>query len=132
MIKLENLDKWNGMRRANAEHYRSLLEDVTGLLLPVETAGAHHVYNQFTVMTEQRDGLKEHLAGRGIGSMVYYSENLHRQPIFAGLGHSEGDFPVAEGVCRRVLSLPVYPGLSPEQVEYVAGAVRDYFGAPPR
>lgn len=130
MIKLQKLDEWNGMRRENAAQYRSLLEDVTDLLLPVEGAETYHVYNQFTVMAERRDGLKEHLADRGIGSMVYYSENLHRQPLFTGLGYGAGDFPVAERACRRVLSLPVYPGLSREQVEYVAAAVREYFGAP--
>ena len=99
-------------------------------MLPVEPAGREHVYNQYTVMTADRDGLKEHLAKKGIGSMIYYSENLHLQPLFAGLGYREGDFPVAETVCRRVLSLPVYPGLAPEQTEYVAGAVREFFGAP--
>jgi dTDP-4-amino-4,6-dideoxygalactose transaminase len=128
-VKLERLDEWNALRRRNADLYRQQLADVPDLQLPVEPAGMLHVYNQFTIMTEHRDELKAHLAERDIGSMVYYSENLHLQPLFGELGYKAEHFPVAERVCRRVLSLPVYPGLAPEQVEYVAAAVRDFFGA---
>jgi len=130
-IKIARLREWNDMRRRNADLYRALLDGVDGLSLPVEPTGFFHVYNQFTVMTENRDALKEHLAARKIGSMVYYSETLHLQPLFAKLGYGPGDFPVADRVRSRVLSLPIYPGLEKDQIEAVAAAVREFFGAVP-
>jgi dTDP-4-amino-4,6-dideoxygalactose transaminase len=127
-VKFEKLDEWNAMRRESARLYQEHLEGIDGLELPVETPGAEHVYNQYTVMTDRRDELRKHLEARGIGSMVYYAECLHLQPLFRDLGCREGDFPVAERVSRRVLSLPIYPGLAPRQVEYVCRAVKEFFG----
>ncbi len=126
-VKLPHLPAWNAMRRENAALYRNLLAEVGPVDLPREPEGLHHVYNQFTIATDRRDELKEHLASRGIGSMVYYSEPLHTQPVFARFGYRAGDFPVSERACRRVLSLPVYPGMTAGQVEEVAGAIRDFF-----
>ena len=71
--------------------------------------------------------LREYLGGRKIGSMIYYSECLHLQPVLAELGYGPGDFPVAEKARDRVLSLPVCPGLSEAQVTAAAEAVKDFF-----
>jgi dTDP-4-amino-4,6-dideoxygalactose transaminase len=126
-IKLPLLAGWNAQRRANAARYRELLGDVTGVALPVEVVGSEHTYNQFSILTNRRDGLRQHLQERGVPSMVYYSRALHQQPIFAGLGYSTGDFPVTERIQEQVLSLPIFPGLTGEQIETVAAAIREYF-----
>ena len=126
-VKLPRLEEWNRQRWGNAALYRKLLEGVDEIRLPEEIEGTVHVYNQFTVMTDRRDELRKFLAERGIGTMVYYSRALHLQPVFSHLGHSPGDFPVTEKVQRRVLSLPVYPGLTEEAVRTVAAAIGEFF-----
>jgi len=126
-VKLPRLAAWNDERRANAARYRELLAGVGDLVLPVEPEGAWHAYNQFSLLTGRRDALREHLQARGVPSMVYYTKALHQQPVFAGLGYGTGDFPVTESVQERVLSLPIFPGLTEEQIDTVAGAIQDFF-----
>jgi dTDP-4-amino-4,6-dideoxygalactose transaminase len=126
-VKLPHLEEWNERRRKNAGIYREILGDVESLRLPAEREDVTHVYNQFTVMTSRRDELKAFLADREIGSMIYYSECLHLQPVLSELGHGPGDFPVAEKAKDEVLSLPICSGLTEEQVRVAAGAVRDFF-----
>jgi len=127
LVKLPRLEEWNERRRRIATLYGELLAGIGMIRLPRESRGATHVYNQYTITAERRDELKAHLDRKGIGSMIYYSEPLHTQPVFAGLGYRSGDFPVTEKACRRVLSLPVHPNLSEGQVRAVAGAVREFF-----
>lgn len=126
-VKLPLLESWNEQRRENAARYRELLGDLAQIALPVEVPGATHTYNQFSILTDRREGLRAHLAGRGVPSMVYYPKALHQQPIFAGLGYATGDFPVTERIQEQVLSLPIFPGLTPEQIATVADAVKDFF-----
>jgi dTDP-4-amino-4,6-dideoxygalactose transaminase len=126
-LKLPLLEGWNRQRRANAARYRELLGGVAEIALPVETAGAGHTYNQFSILTARRDELRAHLQERGVPTMVYYPRALHQQPVFAGLGYATGDFPVTERIQEEVLSLPIFPGLTDEQIETVAGAVKEFF-----
>jgi dTDP-4-amino-4,6-dideoxygalactose transaminase len=126
-LKLPLLERWNEQRRANASRYRALLGGVTQVALPVETAGAHHTYNQFSILTDQRDELRAHLQQRGVPTMVYYTRALHQQPVFAGLGYGAGDFPVTERIQEQVLSLPIFPGLAEEQIDTVAAAIKEFF-----
>ena len=126
-VKLPLLEGWNAQRRANAARYRELLGDVTGIALPVETAGAEHTYNQFSILTDRRDALRAHMHQLGVPSMVYYPKALHQQPIFTGLGYTAGDFPVTERIQEQVLSLPIFPGLTGEQIETVASAIKEFF-----
>jgi dTDP-4-amino-4,6-dideoxygalactose transaminase len=125
--KLPRLEEWNGQRRHNASRYGALLGDVAQIALPVEPEGAFHSYNQYSLLTDRRDALRAHLAERGVPSMVYYPKALHLQPIFAGLGYAGGDFPVTERIQDQVLSLPVFPGLTEEQIQTVAAAVQEFF-----
>jgi dTDP-4-amino-4,6-dideoxygalactose transaminase len=127
-VKLRHLDAWAAARRENACRYGELLDGVAEVRLPHVAAGCVHVYNQLTVRAERRDALREHLTGRGIGSGVYYPVPLHLQACFAGLGGKPGDLPVAEALCREVLSLPVYPELGEAGVAEVATAVRAFYG----
>jgi dTDP-4-amino-4,6-dideoxygalactose transaminase len=125
--KLRHLSEWNGMRRASAALYRAALSG-TPVTLPEEPEGAFHTYHQFTIRAPERDRLQSFLRERGISTRVYYPIPLHAQPCFEYLGHVTGDFPVSERLAREVLSLPIFPGVAPEQVERVARAVREFYG----
>ncbi len=132
-VKLPLLGAWEDGRRAHAARYDALLAEAglveRGLVLsPVAKPGAHHVYNQYVVRAQDRDGLQAHLAARGVGTMVYYPGPLHLQACFAYLGHGPGDFPEAERACAEVLALPVYPELPAGAQERVVGEIARFYG----
>lgn len=128
-VKLSHLDAWTAARQRNAERYRQLFAQsgLEGVVrLPSVPAGQVHVYNQFTIRVHRRDALKRFLADRGIPTEIYYPYPLHLQPAFAYLGHKPGDFPQSEVISREVLSLPIYPELSDDQLQAVVQAVADF------
>jgi len=126
-VKLPHLDAWSDARAANAARYEALL-DGAAVVTPVAKDCARHVYNQYTIRAQDRDGLLAHLKEQEIGCGVYYPLCLHRQDCFAHLGGKAGDMPVAEKASREVLSIPVYPELTEEMVEFVAATIRDFAG----
>lgn len=128
-VKLKYLDGWHNARRANAALYDKLLAG-SSVVTPKISPGNVSIYNQYVVRVPNRDAVQKSLAGRGIGSAVYYPIPLHLQECFAYLGHKSGDFPVSEQACREVLALPVYPELLPEQIEYVAEQVLELVAGP--
>jgi dTDP-4-amino-4,6-dideoxygalactose transaminase len=93
---------------------------------PLVPEGYEHVFHQYTVRAEERDKLQRVLSEKKIGSAVYYPVPLHLQPLYASLGHKEGDFPHAEHAAQEVLSLPMYPELRPAQLARVAEAVTEF------
>jgi dTDP-4-amino-4,6-dideoxygalactose transaminase len=125
-VKLRYLDAWTERRRENAGRYRELLRDVSGLLLPAESAGERHVFNQFVIRSANRDGLRSHLTSRGIGSDIYYPESLHLAPCFSEFGGMPGDYPSSERASRESLALPIYPELTSEMLTHVAAAVSEF------
>lgn len=127
-VKLRHLDAWNEARRQIAARYNELLAD-SPLTLPYEAPGAYHVYHQYTVRAPRREALRASLKERGIGTMIYYPLPLHLQEMYAGLGLPEGSLPEAERAAREVLSLPIYPEMTAEQVQEVAGAIRQFYDA---
>jgi dTDP-4-amino-4,6-dideoxygalactose transaminase len=128
--KLRHLDAWIVARREAAAAYRAALAG-TPVTLPEEPAGARHTYHQFTIRAPRRDALQAHLRARGIATRVYYPIPLHLQPAFANLGHGPGAFPVAERLAGEVLSLPLYPGITPDQIGRVADEVRSFYDEGP-
>jgi dTDP-4-amino-4,6-dideoxygalactose transaminase len=124
-VQLPCLTGWNQRRRAIAHRYHELLKD-TPLRLPHEASWAESVYHLYVVRHPARDRLKEHLEQCGVGSALHYPLPLHLQKCFAHLGYKAGDFPVAERAARECLSLPIYPELTDEQVDYVANSVRSF------
>lgn len=118
-VKLRHLDRWNDARRAIAAHYTMLLARVPEVTIPKIADWGEHVFHQYTVRLPQRDRVRKYLEERGIATGLYYPVPMHLQPMFGSLGYRRGDFPVAEQAADKVLSLPMYPELSSEQVERV-------------
>lgn len=133
-VKLRYLDRWTEARQRIAAVYdRRLANLAPHLQVPRRAPHAsRHVFNQYTLRVSHRDALREHLTERGIGTAVYYPIPLHLQPCFRDLGGRAGDFPNAERAAAEVLSLPMYPELSTEQIDHVVEAITDFYaGAGP-
>jgi dTDP-4-amino-4,6-dideoxygalactose transaminase len=126
-VKLKHLQKWTDERRRVAQLYTELLAD-TPLQLPSEADYAESAWHLYTVRHPRRDELKKFLDDNGIGNAVHYPIPLHLQKACAHLSHKAGDFPVAEKAAREVLSLPIYPELTEEQILRVVEAIKDFFG----
>src|SRR5947209_3712292 len=128
-VKLTYHDTANDRRRALAARYRELLAplDASGALtLPRESQYARHVYHLFVVQTNARDELQRQLNDAGVQTGIHYPVPVHLQPAYAALGHREGDFSAAEEQSRRVLSLPMFAELTDEQIEHVAGTIKNF------
>jgi dTDP-4-amino-4,6-dideoxygalactose transaminase len=131
--KLPMLEGWHEGRRRHAAWYIDRLKAITPdeMVLPLEKVpDGRHIYNQFTVRVKQgrRDALMAHLRGLGIGCAVYYPICLHEQPCFQDLGYKAGSLPESELAAKEVLSLPVYPEMTPAMLEEVAQALLGFFG----
>jgi dTDP-4-amino-4,6-dideoxygalactose transaminase len=125
-VKLAHLDEHNRIRREIASWYHRFLKGLS-LTLPVELGPAqemHHVYHLFVVRTQARDRIRVTLKDRGVGTLIHYPIPIHRQPAYADLGYGPGSLPVTERVASEVLSLPLYVGLRPEDVETIAEAIQ--------
>jgi dTDP-4-amino-4,6-dideoxygalactose transaminase len=124
-VKLPHLKQWNERRTEVAARYDEGLRGLP-LGLPVTARGNTHVFHVYTVLTSSRDALQQFLADRGVPTIIYYPQPLHLQKVYADLGYRAGDFPVAEGVCGKILPLPMYPELTDEQVDYVISTIRQF------
>ena len=122
--KLPSLESRIEARRAAAARYDELLHDE--VVTPYVAPEARHVYFAYTILLENREGARRHLADRGIASRLYYNPPLHLQPAYARLGLSAGSFPVAESTASRMLALPMFPQITGAQVEAVASAVHEF------
>lgn len=127
-VKLKYLEKWNAARRWNAMLYQKHLEG-SGVVVPGEAGGAEAVWHLYVIRTGRRDALKEHLAGKGVNAGIHYPVPIHLQPAYEDLGHKRGDFPVTEAYADRILSLPLYAELTPEQIEHVSSAISEFLAA---
>jgi dTDP-4-amino-4,6-dideoxygalactose transaminase len=125
--KLPHLGRWAEDRRRNAALYDELLAGIEEVQTPLVPAENHHVYNQYTLRVHQRDELREYLAGRGVGSGLYYPLGLHLQECFRALGGNPGDLPVTEALTREVVSLPIFPELTEGQIGEVGEAIREFY-----
>ena len=121
-VKLRHLDRWNDLRRAHAARYNELLAD-SGLRLPRELPYAQHIYHLYVVQSETRDALQKSLSEAGVQTGIHYPIPVHLQPAYASLQYQPGDFPEAERQAERVLSLPMFPELTEEQLSRVAEAI---------
>ena len=121
--KLPHLDGWNAERAEAARRYTEALAGLPGLTLPRERPGARSAWHLYTVRTRDRDGLRAHLASRQIATAVHYPRPIHLQPAMAAAGGRPGDLPVSERLSSEVLSLPLYPEITSEQIARVSAEV---------
>ena len=110
-VKLRNLDNYIQLRQEAGKYYDKLLEDLPKVIRPAENSFTHHTYNQYVIRIGERDRIKEMMHNSGVPSMVYYPSPLHLQKAYNYLGYRQGDFPVAEKLCREVLALPMHTEL---------------------
>jgi len=125
-IKLRRLSDWNKSRHENAAYYNEFLSKVDGVTLPVEADFASSVYHLYVILVDDREGLQQFLGDKGIGTGLHYPRPLHLQKAYAHLGYKEGSFPVTESVAKRLISLPMFPELTREQIESVAESIKEF------
>ena len=126
-VKLSRLDDAIQKRAKHAAHYREMLNDITGIKLPVIKSGNKEVNYVFCIKAEKRDALENHLKSKDIGTSVYYPIPLHLQKCFEYLGYKKGDFPVSEKLCKSVLALPMFPELTEDEVSYVCESIKEFY-----
>jgi dTDP-4-amino-4,6-dideoxygalactose transaminase len=122
-VKLRYLDEWISSRRNLALLYNKLLLN-SDVVTPVEPADCRHAYHLYVIRTQNRDGLQLYLKEHGIGTAIHYPKPVHLQPFYDRYGVSRGQFPAAEKICDQILSLPIYPEMTGEQVEIVCSEIK--------
>lgn len=126
-VKMKHLRQWNETRRRLARHYTEGLTQI-GEVTPPHVAGpGEHVFHQYVIRAPERDELRAYLEKHGVATRVFYPVPLHLQPCFKSLGGRKGDFPETERACREVLSLPIFPGLTRKEQDYVIEHIRRFF-----
>ena len=129
-VKLRHLDEWLELRRQKASHYARLLEPVDGVEPPYTAPYSQHIFNYYTIRVNSsklnRDELGKFLNSQGIATAIYYPLSLHLQKVYKGLGYKPGAFPNSERAQEEVLSLPVYPELSEEQIGKIVEAIKHF------
>jgi len=127
--KLPRLDRYNQARQEAAEYYNNELQYLPAIKTPLHDQRTTHIYHQYTlqVMDGSREDLRSFLESRKIPSMIYYPVSLHLQKAYLDLGYKEGQFPVTEELCKRVLSLPMHTELDKEQLHFITGTIKDYY-----
>ena len=119
--KLKYLDSWNNKRRELAHHYNDLLG--TGVVKPKEMEYARHVYHLYVIRSQRREELQAHLEKNGVGTLIHYPVPVHKQEAYSELSYS---LPVSESYASRILSLPIYPELTLDQVKHIAALINDF------
>lgn len=125
-VKLNHLETWLEKRRDHAHFYNACFEN-TPVQTPIEREGNRHVHTYYVIRTKQRNAIEQALHKVDIATQVHYPIPLHKQPAFKKLGYKEGDFPVAEETAHEILSLPLYPELTREQIQHIATQVLSVF-----
>jgi dTDP-4-amino-4,6-dideoxygalactose transaminase len=128
-LKLKKLNEWNIERLEIANNYHQLLNNVDGITLPQLATNATSVYHLYVIRTDQRDELQAYLTQNGIGTLIHYPVPAHLQSAYSELNYKTGDFPIAEKIASTCLSLPIYPGLTNEQLVYISDVIKKFFNA---
>ncbi|WP_339878992.1 DegT/DnrJ/EryC1/StrS family aminotransferase [uncultured Algoriphagus sp.] len=126
-VKLGHLSNWTYERNIIAKLYGEMLKDVAEITLPFVHTDATHSYHLYVIRTKKRDELKNMLYQMGIETLIHYPIPPHMQKAYAYLGHKSGDFPLAEKLSKTSLSLPIWPGMSPSQVEFISHQIKSFF-----
>jgi dTDP-4-amino-4,6-dideoxygalactose transaminase len=127
LCKLPHLDAWSAQRRELAARYEAGLANIGDIRLPPVPAGSEPVWHLYVLRTARRDELAAHLRSQGIGVGLHYPQPPHLSPAYAELGFGAGAFPLTEALSRELLSLPLFPGMTDEQLDTVVAAVTRFF-----
>ncbi len=125
-VKLKYLDEWNKARRKNAKRYNDLLANINGIITPTEADYAKHVYHLYVIRAPKRDKLLTALAENDVFCGIHYPVPLHLQDAYSSLGYKKGSFPITEKCAEQLLSLPMFPELTPEQIEHVVEKIKGF------
>ena len=109
--------------------YNNLLKDAGGIVTPFEPSWAKAVYHLYIIRTQKRDELQKDLTAHGISTGLHYPIPLHLQKVYVDLGYVEGDFPITEKVASEILSLPMFPGLTPQQQTQTATQIKEFYSS---
>ena len=123
---MPHLDEWNAKRRQVANWYKERLNDVKELKLPAVAKGCEPIWHVFVIVVSDREALQAHLKEWGISTGLHYPLSLNMQPAYARLKQGKGSFPNAEYACEHMLSLPMFPDMSEDEVEYVCEVIRGF------
>lgn len=126
-VKLRYLKEWTLQRQAIAKWYDEALEGIDGIILPHTHKHATHSYHLYVIRTPKRDALQQFLSENGVGTLIHYPIPPHLQAAYSHLGFEKGDFPIAEELANTSLSLPIWPGMTKDMVEFVANSIRKSF-----
>ena len=126
-VKLPYLDEWTAQRQAIAASYLEGLQGVGDLILPSTHPDSIHVYHLFVVRTKRRDELAQYLNEHGIDTLIHYPVPPHLQECYKDLGYKRGDFTVAEEIADTALSLPIWPGMTESDLNFVIKGIQDYY-----
>jgi dTDP-4-amino-4,6-dideoxygalactose transaminase len=126
-VKLKYLDAGNAARRAAAALYTGQLAGVGDIVTPAIRGGSEHVFHLYVIQTGHRDELQRHLLEQGVECLIHYPVPVHLQKAYASKGWKQGDFPLTEHLAGRILSLPVFPGITGEEIEYVCDSIRAFY-----
>ena len=125
-VKLKYLSAWNEARRRNAQLYGELLSDVNNLIIPVEADYAKHIYHIYAIRTQNRDAFIRTLAEKEIHCGIHYPIPIHLQQAYKSLGNRTGSFSISEKCAVELVSLPMFPKLSKEQIQYVVNEIKHF------
>lgn len=127
-VKLKYIDEAIGHRDRIAKLYTEGLKDVQSVKVQrIKYPNQENAYYVFNIFADERDELAAFLKEKGVGTSVYYPKPLHLQKCFEYLGYKEGDFPVTEKMCKKILALPIYPELKDEEVQYVVDCIKEFY-----
>ena len=126
-VKLPLLDEWNHERNEIAKKYSEALKGVGDILLPHQSEDAYQVWHIYQIRTKYRNSLQKHLLDTGIHTLIHYPIPPHLQKAYRYLGYEKGHFPIAEQMAQTSLSLPIYPGLTNEEMDYIIEQIIQFF-----
>lgn len=128
-VKLKYLNDFTSARQQAAAFYAEALQDLPEIKTPTRSPNSTHVFHQYTLKVEngKRNALQAFLKGKGVPTMIYYPVPVHLQKAYQYLGYQKGDFPIAEALCEKVLSLPMHTELTIPELEYITDSVRSFF-----
>ncbi|WP_410508098.1 DegT/DnrJ/EryC1/StrS family aminotransferase [Methanosarcina hadiensis] len=126
LVQLEKLDGFNAARQKNASMLSAGLKGVSGIVLPATKPGSTHVFHQYTIRAKKRDKLADFLKEKGIGTGVHYPIPIHKQPYYIELGYRDS-LPISEKAAEEVLSIPVHPAISGDDVQKIINEVKEFY-----